>query len=466
MSEDAPTIPRPEGRYVVCDEIAAGGTATVHFGRLLGQGFARSVAIKRLHPTYARDPAFVGMFLDEARIAARIRHPNVCAILDVATVDDIPCLILEYVHGEPLSRHIDASVARGEVVPFDVAAAIVCGMLQGLHVAHEATDEAGEPLHIIHRDVSPQNVLVGTDGVPRVVDFGMAKAMGRVQNTAEGQLKGKMGYMAPEQFTAAPIDRRVDIYSAAVVLWETLTGAFFIERQVPSAMMKQILEGELQDPRSVVPEIPDELAEVCMKGLSRNPDERYATALEMAVAIESAFVLPSPREIGMWVERIAGDVLRERAKVLARIEAEHASPASVPPPSAILTSNSTRKDSKRPTYVRPLLIVVAITAAVVLLFLGMGMPDEAGELRAQRAQASSSTTSTTRSLVAEAAPSAAPAPTQSPEPEAVVEAAASATSSPTPPRRYPSRGRCTPPYTIDKDGIRHPKRECLRLSPP
>lgn len=452
----------------MCDEIAAGGTATVHFGRLLGQGFARTVAIKRLHPTYARDPTFVGMFLDEARIAARIRHPNVCAILDVATVDDVPCLILEYVHGEPMSRHIDAAVARDEVVPFDVAAGVVCGMLHGLHVAHEATDEAGEPLHIIHRDVSPQNVLVGTDGVPRVVDFGMAKAMGRVQNTAEGQLKGKIGYMAPEQFTPDEIDRRVDVYSAAVVLWETLTGAFLFERQAPSAMMKQILEGELKDPRTVVPDIPDELAEVCMKGLSRNPDERFATALEMAVAIESAIVLPSPREIGTWVDHVAGDVLRDRAKVLARIEAEHASPPSVPPPpsGSPAAASADEARAKRPTYVRPLLVVLAIALAALLLVFGMGEAEDAHVSGTQPPSASSAA-KVRRDGPAEP-PSSAPTPvaTESGAPVTSAEPEASAAPSATAPRRYPGSGRCNPPYTVDEDGIRHPKRECLRLSPP
>lgn len=441
-------IPRSEGKYVVCDEIAAGGTATVHFGRLLGQGFARTVAIKRLHPTYARDPVFVDMFLDEARLSARIRHPNVCAILDVATLDDVPCLVLEYVHGEPLSRHIDAAVAKGELVPYEVSAAIVWGMLQGLHAAHEATDEAGQPLRIIHRDVSPQNVLVGTDGVPRVVDFGMAKATGRLQNTAEGQLKGKMGNMAPEQFELAELDRRVDVYSAAVVLWETLTGQFLFERTAPSALMHAILEGKVRNPCSVVREIPDELGEVCMRGLCRDPAGRFATAQEMAVAIESAILLPSPREVGAWVSSVAGGVLEDRARVLSRIEAEHPSVRATPsaPPMA-----SSRVHRYR----------FAAVAAMGFAIAGLLGALYLHSLERERAAAVEALGS---NEPAESAPPPAPIESVGESPASLPDPVESSFPVTTPPRGKRRPG-CSPPYTIDRDGIRRPKRECLKLSP-
>jgi serine/threonine-protein kinase len=438
----------------VCDEIAAGGTATVHFGRLLGQGFARTVAIKRLHPAYARDPQFTGMFLDEARLAARIRHPNVCSILDVVTVDDVPCLVLDYVHGEPLAKLIHAAVQKDETVPYDVAAGIVCGMLHGLHEAHEATDEQGAPLHIIHRDVSPQNVLVGTDGVPRVVDFGLAKAVGRLQNTAEGQLKGKLGYMAPEQFALAEIDRRVDVYSAAVVLWESLTGQFLFDRSAPSSLMHEILEGEVRPPSSVAPDIPGELDDVCMRGLSRDPAERFETAHEMAVAIESAVVLPSPREIGAWVERVAGDVLRERARVLARIEAEHPSAPSLPPPAVPTPVKEGRG--------RALSVGIALIVVLVVLLLAFWPP---------AAPAVSETPAGPAFFPPEAsAPLAHPppvvsTPTASDAPADASTDVAPEAASPVPagdPRRF--RPDCNPPYTIDSEGIRRPKRECLSLS--
>jgi eukaryotic-like serine/threonine-protein kinase len=169
--------------------------ATVHFGRLVGAvGFSRIVAIKRLHPHLAKDKEFTSMFLDEARLAARVRHPNVVPLLDVAAMGEEVLLVMEYVPGVPLASLLRAVSAKGELVAPDVAAAVVCGVLHGLHAAHEATDEAGAPLHIVHRDVSPQNILVGVDGVPRVLDFGVAKAEGRMHTTRDGTLKGKLAW--------------------------------------------------------------------------------------------------------------------------------------------------------------------------------------------------------------------------------------------------------------------------------
>src|SRR5258708_3447542 len=187
-----------DGRYAIYDEIASGGMATVHFGCSLGAGaFSRVVAVKRLHAHLARENEFVTMFMDEARVAARIRHPNVAPILDVVATDREIFLVMEYVHGESLSKLFGAMRASRQPMP--VAAAILVGLLGGLHAAHEATDERGMSLRIVHRDVSPQNLIIGADGVARIVDFGIAKAVGRLQHTQTGEIKGKFGYMAPEQ---------------------------------------------------------------------------------------------------------------------------------------------------------------------------------------------------------------------------------------------------------------------------
>ena len=165
-----PRTPQAIGRYWIYDEIAAGGMATVHLGRLVGPaGFTRTVAIKRLHPQFAKDEEFSSMFLDEARIAARIRHPNALTALDVVTSKGELYIVMDYIHGESLGK-----LLRGGPVPLAIASAIVTQALLGLHAAHEAVDDLGEPLSIVHRDVSPQNVLVGVDGVARVVDFGIA----------------------------------------------------------------------------------------------------------------------------------------------------------------------------------------------------------------------------------------------------------------------------------------------------
>src|SRR5262245_13846810 len=245
---------RAIGRYALHDSIASGGMATVHLGRAMGDaGFARVVAIKRLHPHFAKDPEFRAMLLDEARLLARVRHPNVVSTLDVVASDDDLFLVLEYVEGESLGRLLRAAAARGDRAPPSVIASIVIDLLHGLHAAHEATDERGVALGIVHRDVSRQNVMVGADGVARMVDFGVAKAAGRAQVTREGQVKGKLGYMAPEQLRGAELDRRADVYATSVVLWESLVG-------------ERLPEGEKKAPSGVVPGLPPALDAVVLRG--------------------------------------------------------------------------------------------------------------------------------------------------------------------------------------------------------
>jgi serine/threonine-protein kinase len=190
------------GRYALFDRIAAGGMASVHLGRLFGEGgFTRTVAIKRLHAQLALDPDFASMLLDEARLCARIHHPNVVATLDVVSAEAELFLVMEYVVGESLVHLLRASEASPDRASPALVASVMSGVLHGLHAAHEATSDRGELLGIVHRDVSPHNVLVGVDGVARVLDFGVAKALGRVHTTEEGTLKGKVSYMAPEQIS-------------------------------------------------------------------------------------------------------------------------------------------------------------------------------------------------------------------------------------------------------------------------
>ncbi|MCA9618767.1 MAG: serine/threonine protein kinase, partial [Myxococcales bacterium] len=188
---------RVVGRYELHQPIASGGMATVHLGRLRGQaGFSRIVAIKRLHTSFGETPALVATLLDEARLCSRIQHPNVVPTLDMVAEDDELLLVLDYVHGETLARLLGGA---DEPLPLAVVNAVMSGALHGLHAAHEATGETGEALGIVHRDVSPQNIMVGRDGLARVLDFGVAKARGRMQTTREGQVKGKLAYMSPEQ---------------------------------------------------------------------------------------------------------------------------------------------------------------------------------------------------------------------------------------------------------------------------
>jgi serine/threonine-protein kinase len=318
------------GRYVLYGEIASGGMATVHFGRLIGPaGFARPVAIKRLHAQFARDPDFVKMFLDEARLAARIAHPNVVSTLDVVAEDGEVFLVMEYVPGTSLGQLVRTLRKSGARVPPLVAVGIVSGVLQGLQAAHEARDDRGERLDLVHRDVSPQNVLVGTDGVARLLDFGVAKASGRLQTTRDGQLKGKLAYMAPEQVRGDPLTRRTDVYAASVVLWEALTGKRLFYAENEASVLARVLCAEVPAPTAIVPELPRSLDRVVLRGLDRDPAKRYATAREMAADLDACSAAALPAEIGEWVQATATDELRQRAAHIAEVER---SASEVPPP--------------------------------------------------------------------------------------------------------------------------------------
>jgi serine/threonine protein kinase len=317
------------GRYALFGEIASGGMAKVYFGRLMGPvGFSRTVAIKRLQPHFASDPEFVAMFLDEARLAARVRHPNVIPTLDVVATHGELFLVMEYVQGESLAKLVRACADRGESIPVRIAASILSGALLGLQAAHDARDEHGTPLGLVHRDVSPQNILVGADGVPRVLDFGVAKALGRTQSTREGQVKGKLSYMAPEQFHGEAVTRQADIYAAAVVLWEALTGRRLFSGDNEAVVLARIVKHDVAAPSKHRPEVSRELDQVVLKGIASKPGARYASARDMALAIEKSVGPVSTIEVSEWVEHVAGAELSDRAQQVASIE--RSSMTSVP----------------------------------------------------------------------------------------------------------------------------------------
>jgi serine/threonine-protein kinase len=322
MNRD-PKAPVIIGRYALYDEIASGGMASVHIGRLLGPvGFSRTVAIKRMHANLAKDPEFVSMFLDEARLAARIRHPNVIGTLDVVALSGELFLVMEYVHGESLFRLMKTARDAGKPIPWPIASAILVGVLDGLHAAHEATNEREEPLAIVHRDVSPHNVIVGAnDGLARVLDFGIAKAADRTHSTRDGQIKGKLSYMAPEQLSSGFVDRTSDVYSASVILWEALTGVRLYpgESELKSMVMK-VLSTDPDPPSKYVPNLPPELEELVMQGLKKNPEERTRTAREMARRLQRVLPVAPASDVAEWVQTMAGSVIGERARRVAIIE--------------------------------------------------------------------------------------------------------------------------------------------------
>jgi serine/threonine-protein kinase len=292
--------------------------ATVHLGLRVGQGFTRVVALKRLRADLARDPSFVRMFVDEARFASRIRHPNVVPTFDVVQQDGELLLAMEYVRGASLTELWAAERGR---IPLSITVAIVSEILHGLHAAHEARSTTGEPLGIVHRDVSPQNVLVGVDGVTRVFDFGVAKSQEHARTmTTPGVLKGKLSYTTPEQLKQQKVTRRSDVYAAGTVLWELLTGERLFAADTPATTARLVLAGLVEPPSAFNPEVPPELDAIVLRALAARPGDRFATAREMALALESVVPRALGTEVGAWVEAVAADRLYARAGLEASIE--------------------------------------------------------------------------------------------------------------------------------------------------
>ena len=309
--------------YTLYDSIASGGMGTVYFGRANSSGgLSRVVAIKRMHGDLARDPVCLEMFRDELRLATRVRHPNVVATLDVAQQDGDLLMVMEFVQGESLQELIARCQQRSEPMPPALAVSIACGILQGLEAVHEAKGDDGEPLGIVHRDVSPENILVGRDGIARLLDFGIARGAGRKHVTRVGEIKGKPSYLAPEQILdgGKQVDRRADVYGVSVVLWEALTGRRLFDGENPTVALSKVLTEPVPRPSSVIPALPQALDEVLMRGLSREPSERFATALEMARALRSVCGTLLPFEVAEWLERMTPESLRRQAARVTELE--------------------------------------------------------------------------------------------------------------------------------------------------
>jgi serine/threonine-protein kinase len=317
------------GRYKLFEKLASGGMATIHLGAATGAvGFTRAVVIKRLHREYASDAEFVAMFVDEARLASRIRHPNVIPMLDVVSEAGELFLVMEYVHGEALGRLIAKHAINDRPIDAKLISAVGIGMLEGLHAAHEAKTEKGEPLGIVHRDVSPQNVLVGVDGATRVFDFGIAKAESRLYQTDAGNLKGKMAYMAPEQIKGDPVDRRADIWAAGVVLWEAITRRRLFVGDGSTEYTRKILTDPIPPPSNFA-DVPLAFDRAILKALERDREDRFATARDFAVALEEAVEPANARTVGQWVEEIAAEMLAHRADLIKTVEGSETDPNSI-----------------------------------------------------------------------------------------------------------------------------------------
>ncbi len=305
------------GRYELLLPIAAGGMAMVWAARLKGsRGFQKIVAVKTMLPKLSEDEQFEQMFLDEASLASQIRHPHVVEILDLGEQHGILFLVMEWIDGVPLNQLMKAARPKGGV-PIPVAVRIAIQACSGLQAAHELKDGDGKLVGLVHRDVSPQNILVTYDGVSKVVDFGVAKATALGGGaTVAGQIKGKVAYMAPEQVRGGAIDRRVDLFAMGIVLYALTTGKHPFRRESEAATMYNICAPQpVMPPRKVIPDYPFELEQVVIKALSKEPDKRYQTANELLKALDQlpqSMRASTDEDVGKFVMSLFGDKRAER----------------------------------------------------------------------------------------------------------------------------------------------------------
>ncbi|MEQ9078801.1 MAG: serine/threonine-protein kinase [Sandaracinaceae bacterium] len=315
--------PSSVGGYTIVGELATGGMAELFLARRVGpEGFARSVVVKRILPHLAKSDEFVRMFLDEARIAAGIRHPNVVSVEELGRDGDSLFMVMEYLSGESLHALIAELARRNRHLDPALAAHVVAEACAGLHAAHEMTDDSGRPLEVVHRDVSPQNLFITYDGSVKVLDFGIAKAADRLTRTETGYFKGKFAYMAPEQIKEQPVDRRADVFALGVVLFEALTGRRLFRTKNPAATLRAVLESSIVRPSAIRPNIPSALDEACLKALSRPIDQRHATAAELRRdllrAVPPGDDLPEARLKGL-METLFAARAEEKSEMVRRV---------------------------------------------------------------------------------------------------------------------------------------------------
>jgi len=431
------------GRYILHRQIARGGMATIHIARLMGdEGFSRIVAAKRLQPEFAEDQDFVAMFLDEARVASKVHHRNVVPVLDVVATGDEVILVQEYVHGAPLHFLLRTARQTKAHVPVEIAVSIACQVLSGLHAAHETVDEIGMPLNIVHRDVSPQNIMVSLDGSARLLDFGVAKATMAAHVTREHTFKGKLAYSSPEQLRGQSV-RQTDVYSLSILLWELIVGHRMHDKSsseqeiVASIMMGNLptITQALAHEREYISKERwaklEALEPIIQKGLAIELHERFSDAATMEKALSAVIPPASTMQVAAWLKSLGRDFLDNRDKVLAEEEASWrrtAAPGRLTPVPgerralsrmssevskiSMARSLSHTKPSKTSSVIIGLLAAVVVVLGVVIVIVmstGSDKSDRAANAADPAAAPASTTPAATPKTVPPATPPAAPA---------------------------------------------------------
>ncbi|MFK7991669.1 MAG: serine/threonine protein kinase [Sandaracinaceae bacterium] len=455
-------IESPLGRfgadYVLLREIAAGGMGRIYLAREVGPGgFSRYVALKCIHDHLADQRPFVKMFLDEARIVSRIQHAQVCSVYDFGEVDDVYYIAMEFLRGQPFSevlRELGRSPPGRSSDRFAQGAFLLAQACEGLHAAHDLRDDAGALLNVVHRDVSPHNLFVTYDGSMRVLDFGVARARGRLADSTTGRVKGKLAYMAPEQAMGKSVDRRGDVFALGVCLWELLTLQRLFRKDNPGETVLAVIQKTPDRPSSLVPGVPKALEDVAMRALQRDPDARYQTAREMGRdltrALGSMGVALSAPDVTDWMDGLFPGMREASHDLLLSADAAMENVSELTPTH---TRATTRSVSPRKRGALPFMIVGGAVLGAAMAVGGMW-----GFLSREEPTA-------TLPSVSEVPPQAAAvpdlereaAPTDPSDVDMVIdeppEAPVEATPEPAPPaarRPRPGRNRPRPPVTAPR----------------
>jgi serine/threonine protein kinase len=345
------------GKYALVKKLATGGMAEVWLARQEGiEGFNRHIVVKRILPHLSEDPEFVQMFLNEAKIASRFSHPNIAQIYDLGNSDGQYFIAMEFIHGEDLGRLMRKAWSTGQWIARPLAIRIIAEACKGLFYAHTRNDDSGKALRVVHRDISPQNILISFDGSVKLVDFGIAKAADQASMTKSGAIKGKFAYMAPEQAGGKPLDARTDLFALGLVLYELLTGVRPLKRDSELATLQAALECAI-DPPSVVAEVPSELDDVVMRALAKAPDDRYRDASAFQMALEEFLIsqrlVATSVQIAELMETLFAERRLEEQKLGApnpsvQGESREALPAMPDEPSQSGQREGTGTDAARP----------------------------------------------------------------------------------------------------------------------
>ena len=350
--------PIPFGKYFLLERVNVGGMAEVFKAKATGvEGFERLVAVKRILPSIAEDEEFITMFVDEAKIAVQLTHANIGQIFDLGRVDGSFFIALEYVHGKDLRAMFNRTRQRGEVLPIPLSCYVIMKLCEGLDYAHNKHDSSGRFLNLVHRDVSPQNILVSYEGEVKIIDFGIAKAAGKAGRTQAGILKGKFGYMSPEQVQGLEIDRRSDVFGVGICLYELLTGERLFVAESDFATLEKVRAVDIMPPSTYNRRIPEELEQIVMRALARDREVRYQSALQLHDDLQ-AFMhtsgnLFSRKDLGSYMHRMfASEIEKESARdqELERAqeqgeEAAISEPEPVAPPAGLFAQASPPLDA-------------------------------------------------------------------------------------------------------------------------